>query len=108
VARAAGGYPRSVQKQITILGRSYTLRADDGDDIESAAADVDRRVKDLSLRAPGFDTTTLGLLTALNLAAECRSLKKRLRQQVEETDRLAGAVEAILEAALAEGEEPTA
>lgn len=97
-----------MQKQITILGRSYTLRADDGDDIEAAAAEVDRRVKELSVRAPAFDTTTLGLLTALNLAAECRALKKRLRQQVEETDRLAGAVEAILEAALSEGEESSA
>jgi cell division protein ZapA (FtsZ GTPase activity inhibitor) len=97
-----------VQKQISILGRSYTLRADEGDEIEAAASEVDRRVKDLSLRAPAFDTTTLALITALNLAAEARSLRKRVRAQVEETDRLAGAVEAILEAALAEGEEPSA
>jgi cell division protein ZapA (FtsZ GTPase activity inhibitor) len=94
-----------VQKQITILGRSYTLRADESDDIESAAAEVDRRVRELSVRAPAFDTTTLALITALNLASETRALRKRVRGQIEETDRLAGAVEAILEAALSESEE---
>ena len=88
-------------KQITLLGRSYTLRADEGDDIEQAAAEVDRRVRELSARAPAFDATTVALLTALNIASEARSLRKRVRGQVEEADRRVAAAEAVLEAALA-------
>lgn len=91
-----------MQKQITILGRSYTLRAGEGDDLEHAAAEVDRRMRDLSRRAPAFDTTTVALLTALNLASELQSLQRRLRAQLGEADRQLGAVEAVLEAALAE------
>lgn len=91
-----------MQKQITILGRSYTLRADEGDDLEHAAAEIDRRMRDLSRRAPAFDTTTVALLTALNLANELQSLRGRLRRQLAEADRQLGAVEAVLEAALTE------
>lgn len=91
-----------MQKQITILGRSYTLRADEGDDLEHAAAEIDRRMRDLSRRAPAFDTTTVALLTALNLANELQSLRGRLRRQLSEADRQLGAVEAVLEAALTE------
>ena len=90
-----------MQKQITLLGRSYTLRADEGDDIEQAAAEVDRRVRELSARAPAFDATAVALLTALNIASEARTLRKRIRGQIEEADRRAAAAEAILEAALA-------
>ena len=91
-----------MQKQITILGRSYTLRAGEGDDVEHAAAEVDRRLRDLSKKAPAFDTTTVALLTALNLAAELQSLRRRVRGQLDDADRQLGAVEAVLEAALAE------
>jgi cell division protein ZapA (FtsZ GTPase activity inhibitor) len=91
-----------VQKQITILGRTYTLRADEGDDLEHAAADVDRRMRTLSSRAPAFDTYTVALLTALNLASELRATKSRLRGRLEALDHEAAAVEAVLEAALAE------
>jgi cell division protein ZapA (FtsZ GTPase activity inhibitor) len=91
-----------VQKQITILGRSYTLRADEDDDLEHAAADVDRRLRALIARAPSFDSYTSALLTALNLASELRALKVRYRSRLEELDHAAAAVEAVLEAAVAD------
>lgn len=91
-----------MQKQITIFGRSYTLRADEHDELEHAAADVDARLRHLMTRAPNFDPYTAALLTALNLASELRSLKARYRGQVEELDHAAAAVEAVLEAAIAE------
>ncbi|MDP2305743.1 MAG: cell division protein ZapA [Pseudomonadota bacterium] len=91
-----------MQKQITILGRSYTLRADEDDDLEHAAADVDRRLRALIARAPSFDSYTTALLTALNLASELRALKVRYRTRLEELDHAAAAVEAVLEAAVAE------
>lgn len=91
-----------MQKQITILGRSYTLRADEGDDIENAAAEVDRRMRTLASRAPAFDNYTVALLTALNLASELRALKLRFRDRLAALDHEAAAVEAVLEAAVAE------
>ena len=91
-----------MQKQITILGRSYTLRADEDDDLEHAAADVDRRLRALIARAPSFDSYTSALLTALNLASELRALKVRYRSRLEELDHAAAAVEAVLEAAVAD------
>jgi cell division protein ZapA (FtsZ GTPase activity inhibitor) len=94
-----------VQKQITILGRSYTLRADENDDLEHSAAEVDRRLRALIARAPTFDSYTGALLTALNLASELRALKVRYRARLNELDHAAAAVEAVLEAAVAdEGE----
>ena len=94
-----------MQKQITILGKSYTLRADEGDDIEHAAAEVDRRMRTMAGRSPAFDNYTVALLTALNLASELRSIKSRLRQRLGELDHEAAAVEAVLEAAVAEPQE---
>lgn len=91
-----------MQKQITILGRSYTLRADEGDDLEHAAAEVDRRMRALSSRAPAFDNYTVALLTALNLASELRALRSRVKDRLQQLDHEAAAVEAVLEAAVAE------
>lgn len=94
-----------MQKQITILGRSYTLRADEDDDLEHAAADVDRRLRTMIARAPSFDSYTAALLTALNLASELRALKTRYRARIQELDHAAAAVEAVLEAAVAEDQD---
>lgn len=100
--RLALRYRGLVQKQITILGRSYTLRADEGDDLEHAAAEVDRRMRALSSRAPAFDNYTVALLTALNLASELRATRGIVRERLRQLDHEAAAVEAVLEAAVAE------
>jgi cell division protein ZapA (FtsZ GTPase activity inhibitor) len=93
-----------VLKQITILGRTYNVRADENDDIERAAADVDRRMRAMSGRGSTMDNYTVALLTALNLASEVQSLRRRTRARLEEMEREVAAVEAVLEAAIAEGE----
>jgi len=92
-----------VLKQIIIRGRTYTLRADEGDDIEQVAADVDRRMREMSGRAPAFDEYTVALLTAMNLASEIHALRKRLQERVGELDRRAAAIEAVLEASVGRG-----
>ena len=89
-----------MQKQITIRGRTYTLRADNGEELENAAAEVDRRIRELAGRAPSFDDYTLALLTALNLASERVALKAQLRERLSDLDRHVAAVEATLEAAI--------
>ena len=91
-----------MQKAISILGRTYTLRADDGEDLEQAAADVDRRARELMRRSPAFDQGTAAILTALNLASELRNVRQRARAEVGEADHQMAAVEAVLEAALSQ------
>lgn len=90
-----------MQKAISILGRTYTLRADDGEDLEQAAAEVDRRARELMRKSP-FDQGTAAILTALNLASELRSVRQRARAELQEADHQMAAVEAVLEAALSQ------
>ncbi len=89
-------------KQISILGRTYNVRADENDDIERAAAEVDRRMRAMTQRGNVMDSYTVALLTALNLANELQSVKRRTRARLEEFEREAAAIEAVLEAAVAE------
>ena len=89
-----------MQRQITILDRTWTLRADDGDALEDAAQDVDRRMRELRARSPSMDPQTVATLTALNLASELRSVHGRYRARLEAMDRGAAAVEAVLDAAV--------
>lgn len=91
-----------MQKQITILGRNYTLRADNGEELEAAAADVDRRMRQLMSRAAGVDPYTVAMLTALNLASELRSVRRTVRDRLDGMEREAAAIEAVLAAAVAE------
>lgn len=91
-----------MQKAITILGRTYTLRADSGEDLELAAAEVDRRVRELMKRSPAVDASTAAILTALNLTSELRNVRARARAEVQEADHQMAAVEAVLEAALSQ------
>jgi cell division protein ZapA (FtsZ GTPase activity inhibitor) len=92
-----------VQKQITILGRNYTLRADNGEELEAAAVDVDGRMKRLMSRSPGVDAYTVAMLTALNLASELRAAQRGYRGRLEAMEREAASIEAVLSAAVGEG-----
>ena len=91
-----------MQKQITSLGRNYTLRADNGEELEAAAMEVDRRLKQLIGRTAGVDQYTAAMLTALNLASEVRALKRGYRDRLDAMEREAAAIETVLAAAVAE------
>lgn len=91
-----------MQKQITILGRGYTLRADDGDELEAAAAEIDNRMRQLMARSPNVDPYTVAMLTALNLASEIRAVKRGYRDRLAAMEKNAATVETVLAAAVAE------
>jgi cell division protein ZapA (FtsZ GTPase activity inhibitor) len=93
-----------VQKQITILGRNYALRADNGEELEAAALDVDSRMKSLMTRSPAVDPYTVAMLTALNLASELRAAQRGYRARLEAMERETAAIEAVLSAAVGEGD----
>ena len=95
-----------MQVQITIRGRQYTVRGDDGgDDIQILAAELDRRMADVALRTRSFDEYTVAMLTALNLLSEMERLRMSVARKLDELDREATSVAAMLEAALPEEEE---
>lgn len=95
-----------MQVQITIRGRQYTVRGDDGgEDIQKLAAELDRRMSEVAGRTQSFDEYTVAMLTALNVLSEMERLKARVAQQLDGIDREALSVAAMLEAALPQDED---
>lgn len=90
-----------MQVRITIRGREYTVRGDEEEgDIQALAADLDRRMVETAERTRSFDDYTVAMLTALNIASELRQLKLRVAQRLDELDRDAASIAAMVEAAL--------
>lgn len=90
-----------MQVSITIRGRQYTVRGDDSaEDVEAVARDLDQRLEEVASRTRSFDEYTIALLTALNLASELRRLRREVVGRLDEIDRDAASVAAVLEAAL--------
>lgn len=90
-----------MQVRITIRGREYTVRGDDnGNDLQLLAADLDRRMTETAERTRSFDEYTIAMLTALNIASELQQLKAQVADRLDELDRDAASVAAMIEAAL--------
>lgn len=90
-----------MQVRITIRGREYTVRGDDNaDELQTLAADLDRRMAETAERTRSFDEYTIAMLTALNLASELHQLKSQVASRLDEIDRDAASVAAMIEAAL--------
>ncbi len=87
-------------KQITIRGRNYTLRSEDGAELEMVAAEVDRRMRDLAVRAPSMDEYTVSLLTAINLASELRTVRRETDALLTGLEQRAGGLEELVEGML--------
>ena len=90
-----------MQVTVTIRGRQYTVRGDEStDDVEAVARDLDHRLEEVAGRTRTFDEYTVALLTALNLASELRRLRKMVITRLDELDRDAASLGAMLEATL--------
>ena len=90
-----------MQVRITIRGREYTVRGDDNAEaLQALAADLDRRMAETAERTRSFDEYTIAMLTALNIASELHQLKGQVAQRLDEIDRDAASVAAMIEAAL--------
>jgi len=95
------GYLKAMQVRITIRGRQYTVRGDEsGEDIQVLANELDRRMSEVSSRTRSFDEYTVAMLTALNLLSENRRLRQSTARRLDDLDREAAAVVAMLEASL--------
>jgi|TARA_B110000495_G_C22767864_1_gene449450 cell division protein ZapA (FtsZ GTPase activity inhibitor) len=90
-----------MQVRITIRGREYTVRGDEhSDDLQRLAADLDRRMVETAERTRSFDEYTIAMLTALNIASELHQFKAQVADRLDEIDRDAASVAAMIEAAL--------
>jgi len=90
-----------MQVRITIRGREYTVRGDENsDDLQRLAADLDRRMIETAERTRSFDEYTIAMLTALNIASELHQFKTQVADRLDEIDRDAASVAAMIEAAL--------
>jgi cell division protein ZapA (FtsZ GTPase activity inhibitor) len=90
-----------MQVRITIRGREYTVRGDDNaGQMQTLAVDLDRRMTETAERTRSFDEYTIAMMTALNLASELHQLKEQVAQRLDELDRDAASVAAMIEAAL--------
>ena len=90
-----------MQVRITIRGREYTVRGDDNaGQMQDLAVDLDRRMTETAERTRSFDEYTIAMMTALNLASELHQLKEQVASRLDELDRDAASVAAMIEAAL--------
>ena len=90
-----------MQVRITIRGREYTVRGDDNaGQMQALAVDLDRRMSEMAERTRSFDEYTIAMMTALNLASELQQLKSQVAGRLDELDRDAASVAAMIEAAL--------
>jgi cell division protein ZapA len=96
-----------MQVRITIRGRQYTVRGDESEEeVQAVARELDARLASVAARTRSFDEYTIALLTALNLASELHRLKGQVSSRLQEIDREAASVAAVLESLLpVDGEE---
>ena len=67
---------------VTIMGRNYTLRADeDAQYVRMIAAYVDDKIQEIAKVSPRMSTTRLAILAAINIADELHKLEQSLRVQ---------------------------
>jgi cell division protein ZapA (FtsZ GTPase activity inhibitor) len=83
--------------QITIRGRTYALRSDEDEDLQSIARYVDRKLSEIADRSPRMDDYTVAMLAALNIASE---FEREVDRQLASLDRELASTAVLLESAV--------
>ena len=68
---------------VEIYGSSYPLRTDNPEHLVELAANLDKRMKQMSRAVRSFDDRKIAVLTALQLAEEYQQLKKDYDELIE-------------------------
>lgn len=71
---------------VEIYGNSYPLKTDNPDRLEKLAAEVDRKMKQMSRSVRSFDDRKIAVLTALQIAEEYQDLRADYDELVELMD----------------------
>jgi cell division protein ZapA len=72
--------PAEQHVTVTIMGRNYTLRAEeDAQYVRMIAAYVDDKLQEIAKVSPRMSTTRLAILAAINIADELHKLERTLK-----------------------------
>jgi len=86
--------------QISIRGRSYTVRSDEDEDLPAIARYVDRKMAEIADRSPRMDDYTVAMLAALNIASEFERFRREIDAQLGAVDRDLASTAMLLEDAV--------
>lgn len=87
--------------QITIRGRSYTVRSDeDGEDLPGIARYVDGKMQEIAQQSARFDDYTIAMLAALNIASEFDKFRRQVDDELMAIDRDLASTAVFLDASL--------
>ena len=89
--------------RVEIFDQSYNLRGSDGDYIQSLAAYVDTRMRQIAEQTATIDSLRLAVLAALNIADELHVLRRKhetvTSDMKQRTTHLSGALDEVLQEA---------
>jgi cell division protein ZapA len=89
--------------RVEIFDQSYNLRGSDGEYIQSLAAYVDTRMRQIAEQTATIDSLRLAVLAALNIADELHMLKRKhdtvTSDMKQRTTHLSGALDEVLQEA---------
>lgn len=90
--------------QITIRGRTYTVRSEEDDvDLRTIAAYVDERMGEIAERGNNsLDEYTVAMLACLNIASDFERYRRAMSGELDDLDKDLAASEAMLRATLPE------
>lgn len=87
--------------QISIRGRTYTVRSDDAEeDLQAIARYVDGKMAEITTQSSRFDDYTVAMLAALNIASEFDRFRRQVDGDLDELDRDLASTAVLIEAAL--------
>lgn len=88
--------------QITIRGRTYTVRSDDqGEDLQAIARYVDEKMAEIADRSPRFDDYTVAMLAAMNIASELDRFRREVDEELGAIDHELASTAVLLDAGTA-------
>ena len=86
--------------QITIRGRTYTVRSDDtGEDLPAIARYVDGKMGEIADRSPRLDDYTVAMLAAMNIASEFDKFRRDVDEELKGIGHDLASTTVLLEAA---------
>ena len=87
--------------QITIRGRTYTVRSDETEiDLPAVAAYVDSKMNEISSRFGALDDYTVAMLAALNIAEDFERFRRQVDGELSDIDRELSSTAVLLESVL--------
>lgn len=86
--------------QLTIRNRRYTMRGDEGVDIQAIAKYVDAKMREISDKPGNLDEYTIAMLAAMNIASDFERFRQEVDSDLASLDRDLASTAILIESAL--------